>query len=219
MSVASAASIFFTSPDSTLPGPNSTNLAQPSAWAAATSAAQLVVPVTCSSMHALIAPGSESCGLPVTLESTGIFGELKAMPSSTAASFSRAGAMYFEWNAPAVASGIARLTPSSFATSAAAATSSLEPESTCCAAELMFATVQPVLAHSSSSCAGVAPTIAIMPDGVASQASCMNRPRASSTFSVESKSRTPAAHSALHSPSDRPAAAANAVGRRFCSSV
>ena len=81
----------------------------------------------------------------------------------------------------------------------------------------MFAGVQPVFAHSSSSCAGEAPTMAIMPLGVASHASCMKRPRASSTVSVASKSRTPAAQSAPHSPSERPAAAANGVARLFWS--
>ena len=127
--------------------------------------------------------------------------------------------MNFEWNAPAVARGIARLMPSSFAAVAAAATWSFEPESTCCAAELTFATVHPVFSQRAASCSGVAPTIAIIPLGTASHASCMNLPRASSTLSVESKSRTPAAHSALHSPSESPAAAANCTPRRFCSAM
>ena len=190
---------------------------QPRAFAASTSAAQFVVPVTCSSMSALIAPGSDAWGLPVTLERTGNFGDENVIVSRTGASFSRAGAMNGEWNAPAVASGIARLMPSSFATVAACAIASFEPERTCCAAELTFATVQPVFSQSAASWSAEAPTIAIMPDGVASQASCMKRPRASSTLSVASKSRTPAAQSAPHSPSERPAAHANGVGRFFWS--
>ena len=170
-------------------------------------------------MTAFISPGSDECGCPVTLESTGIFGTLNSMPSRIGASLSRAGCMNFEWNAPAVWRVIARLMPSSLAVVAAAATCALSPERTTCAALLMLAGVQPVLAHSSSSCAGDAPTMAIMPLGVASQASCMKRPRASSTVSVASKSSAPAAQSAPHSPSERPPAAANAVGRRFCSMV
>ena len=94
---------------------------------------------------------------------------------------------------------------------AAAAIASFEPDNTCCAAELTLATVQPVFSQSAFSWSGVAPTMAIIPDGVASQASCMKRPRASSTFRVESKSRTPAAHRAPHSPRDRPAAQAKST--------
>ena len=125
--------------------------------------------------------------------------------------------MNSEWNPPAVASGIARLMPSSFAFSAHAAIASLEPERTCCAAELTFATVQPVASQRALSWSDDAPTMAIIPEGVASHASCMNLPRASSTLSVDSKSRTPAAQSAPHSPRDSPAAHSNVVGRRFCS--
>mgnify|MGYP003319940598 CR=1 FL=1 len=102
---------------------------------------------------------------------------------------------------------------------AAAAIASFEPDSTCCAAELTLATVQPVFSQSAFSWSGVAPTMAIMPDGVASQASCMKRPRASSTFRVESKSRTPAAHRAPHSPRDSPAAQAKSTFFFFLSAV
>ena len=57
--------------------------------------------------------------------------------------------------------------------------------------------------------------MAIMPEGVAAQASCMKRPRASRTVSVASKSKTPAAQSAPHSPRESPAAQAKDVGRLF----
>ena len=62
-------------------------------------------------------------------------------------------------------------------------------------------------------------TTATIPDGVASHASCMKRPRASSTFSVSSKSSAPAAQSAPHSPSERPAATANSAFVRFWNAV
>ena len=163
-----------------------------------------------------MAPGSDECGWPVTLDRTGNFGAENATVSRIGASFSRAGAMNGEWNPPAVASGIARLMPSSFAAVAAAAIASFEPDSTCCAAELTLATVQPVFSQRAFSWSGVAPTMAIIPDGVASQASCMKRPRASRTFSVESKSRTPAAHRAPHSPSESPAAQAKSTFFLFC---
>ena len=117
----SAASIFLTKPERTLPGPNSINEVQPRFFASSMSAAQLVVPVTCSSMSALIAPGSEEWGFAVTLERTGNFGAENAIFSRTEASFSRAGAMNGEWKAPAVANGMARLMPSSLAIVAAAA--------------------------------------------------------------------------------------------------
>ena len=109
--------------------------------------------------------------------------------------------------------------PSSFAAATAAATSSFEPLSTCCAAELTFATVQPLRSQTAASWSGVAPTTATIPDGVASHASCMKRPRASSTFSVSSKSSAPAAQSAPHSPSERPAATANSAFVRFWNAV
>ena len=79
----------------------------------------------------------------------------------------------------------------------------------------MLATVQPVFSQSSLSWSADAPTMAIMADGVAAQASCMKRPRASRTVSVASKSKTPAAQSAPHSPRERPAAQAKDVGRFF----
>ena len=62
-----------------------------------------------------------------------------------------------------------------------------------------------------------APTMAITPDGAASLASCMKRPRASRTLSVESKSRTPAAQRAPHSPSESPAAQAKSTDFFFLS--
>ena len=170
-----------------------------------------------SGMIAIV--GATPDQLAALCERTGNFGAANVTVSRTGASFSRAGAMNGEWKPPAVASGIARRMPSSFATAAADAIASFEPERTCCAAELTFATVQPVASQSAPSCSGVAPMTAIMPDGVAAQASCMTRPRASSTVRVESKSRTPAAHRAPHSPSERPAAHANDTLLRFKSAV
>ena len=65
------------------------------------------------------------------------------------------------------------------------------------------------------SCSGVAPMMEIMPEGLASQASCMYLPRAWSTRRVVSKSRTPAAQRAVHSPRERPAAAAAGTSQRL----
>ena len=134
------------SPESTLPGPNSTNVVTPPVIAWRMQSHQRTDSVTWHSIASLMAAGSLLCGAPLTLASTGRVGARKAMSAMTSASLARAEAMSGEWKAPATFSGMA-LTPSSAATVAAAATPVLRPESTTCASELMLATERPALSQ------------------------------------------------------------------------
>ena len=78
---------------------------------------------------------------------------------------------------------------------------------TICPGQFRFASTTPACAQTSRVGPSSNPMMAAMPPRVASQASCMKRPRCRTTRKPSSKLIAPAAVNAVNSPSDKPAVA------------
>ncbi len=117
-----------------------------------------------------------------TLVRIGQRGSCTGTASIAAASWSAAGFMSGEWNAPLTGSRIARLAPAALASSQACFTASTSPEITICPGALKFAGTTSrsavlAAAHTSTTFAASSPRIAAMVPGRALPAPCMSSPR------------------------------------------
>src|SRR6266550_8334239 len=197
--VAASGRIRLTSPVRTFPGPNSTKADAPSPAARRTEATHCTGDHTCFSRSGGISRACW-CTLASTLATIGYRSALKVVTAIACRSRGATARIAGEWNAAETRSGTTRFAPASFRTSLARARSELSPEITTCPGALSFATTTAVPTSARATTYASSPrTAAIAPE---ESEACIKSPRVRTRRSASARASTPAATSAVNSPSE-----------------
>src|ERR1700761_5808327 len=214
--VTSSPSMRLTMPASAVPGPHSTTCVMPRAFSDCTTSTQRTAPAAWRTSASRIAAASTGVATS-TLLTTGIEGACSVTFSSAACRRSAAGFIRLEWNGADTASSSARLAPAALSISQALSTPALVPAMTVCLGSLKLtaSTTSPLasaaaLQPSRTACAS-RPRMAAIAPAPTGTASCMACARRRTSGSASASVSTPAATSAVYSPSEWPAPAAGAA--------